>query len=216
MIPGLVEGLATGGADLLSGGIGIGHANYSAAKQRHFIRSMDNTKFQRAARDLESAGLNRILALGHPGSTGSPSAPTVSGPEFGATASRLANTASAKQSVEQSKAQESMVREQENLIRDQQDATKAQAEQARAKARLDNAVAKRTEVVNMPIDKVGPAAEELVDDILPGIVSSAKGARELLQSVPRITPDDVKEGLNKLRRFYEEKRDTIRQYWRKK
>lgn len=40
-----------------------------ADKQMNFQRQMSSTAFQRAANDLERAGLNRILALGKPAST---------------------------------------------------------------------------------------------------------------------------------------------------
>lgn len=40
-----------------------------AQLNRHFQRDMSNTAYQRASRDLEKAGLNRILAFGQPAST---------------------------------------------------------------------------------------------------------------------------------------------------
>jgi len=40
-----------------------------AAQNREFQREMSNTAYQRAAKDLDKAGLNRILAIGSPATT---------------------------------------------------------------------------------------------------------------------------------------------------
>jgi len=76
---------------------------YSAKQNRRFQQEMSNTAYQRAATDLEKAGLNRILALGSPAST--PGGSTANFPDFGQTINQAASTASqvSKQTAETSK-----------------------------------------------------------------------------------------------------------------
>lgn len=75
-----IDDLLTGGLSLLGGitnnlfaGSRQSDAQAFNAKQaainRDFQLYMDNTRFQRSADDMQAAGLNRILALGGPGST---------------------------------------------------------------------------------------------------------------------------------------------------
>lgn len=63
------------GGDLVSGAFNA----YSAKQNRRFQQQMSNTAYQRAAKDLEAAGLNRILALGSPASTPGGSTASMSG-----------------------------------------------------------------------------------------------------------------------------------------
>ena len=73
---GLLGPIATGLGSLIGGLFGrsgqqsANQANLRIAReQMAFQRDMSNTAYQRAARDLEAAGLNRILALGNPASS---------------------------------------------------------------------------------------------------------------------------------------------------
>lgn len=84
-----ISGLAkTLGPPLLGGLFGLSGAKASAKlsqqqarEQMDFQERMSSTAFQRAASDLEAAGLNRILALGSPAS--SPGGAMGSVPDFG-------------------------------------------------------------------------------------------------------------------------------------
>lgn len=68
----------------LGGGIASGLFGQSSAReQMRFQERMSRTQYQRAAADLEKAGLNRVLALGNPASA--PSGASATMPDLGST-----------------------------------------------------------------------------------------------------------------------------------
>ena len=65
-----IAGSLVGGLLGFSGQRSANETNIAIAREnRRFQERMSNTAYQRAAKDLEAAGLNRILALGKPSST---------------------------------------------------------------------------------------------------------------------------------------------------
>lgn len=99
----------TGGANLLgSAGTAVASAKQAKA-QMDFQERMSNTAYQRAAKDLEAAGLNRILALGSPAST--PGGAMGQVPDFGQALASGMNAASTMAGT----ASQAAVQEQQSL-----------------------------------------------------------------------------------------------------
>ena len=98
----------------------------AAKRQMDFQREMASTQHQRAAKDLEAAGLNRILALGRPNA-----APAGAAPKYDSlTKSSTAAVSSARQINEQKR----MGKSQRDLHDQQEITLGAQAESASAQA----------------------------------------------------------------------------------
>lgn len=74
----MLDALASSAIDFASERYGINKQQkfnrQEARENREWQERMSNTQYQRAAKDLEAAGLNRIIALGSPASTPSGSA----------------------------------------------------------------------------------------------------------------------------------------------
>jgi len=91
---------------LLGSGVSARQSQANAREQMDFQREMSNTAYQRAADDMEAAGLNRILAIGSPATTPGGAMGTV--PDYGYSAVAGANAGIAgvatAQNIQQSQA----------------------------------------------------------------------------------------------------------------
>lgn len=144
----------------------------SQMRQQAFQREMSDTAYQRAAKDLDKAGLNRILALGQPASSPAGAAAAIDQPDYGKSLPAGVQTASAIQAIDQSKAQENLLKEQ---------------------TRLTGAEASKAEVTRMLYEKLGPHAEELADQLINRFTTSAeKGGTSPAKMVSDLLNDPQK------------------------
>lgn len=161
IVSGLGSSLVSGVLDLFGSNKQEKFNSAEAQKQRDWQTDMSNTAYQRAAADLQAAGLNRVLAFGNPATTPSGATASIEAPKLGNSVQTGINAASAIQSIAQSRATEQLQKEQTNTERMQQHLIKEQANQSStqsllnvASARHQNATATKNELFN-PIQKLG-------------------------------------------------------------
>lgn len=126
---------------LMAAAVEAGSSAYQArenrkesSRNRGFQERMSSTSYQRAAADLEAAGLNRVLALGDGASTPAGAQAHIEKPDL-VNSGILAS--SAKQSIAQSKAEEKLIEQREKESASSEDLNRAAAITSATQAQLN-------------------------------------------------------------------------------
>lgn len=109
MLGAIASAVGSALGDLAGIGLQAHEGRRSAATQMDFQERMRATQYQTAAKDLEAAGLNRVLALGQPAGTPSGSGYSVDAPKLGTSA---VQAASAYQAIQVQKEQAKLIQSQ--------------------------------------------------------------------------------------------------------
>lgn len=182
---------ASAGADLLGSYLGYrGQKDTNAQnlaiarEQMQFQERMSSTAYQRAAKDLQAAGLNRVLALGSPASSPGGAAIPMENPH--------------KQTPQAFSAASAKVRmhEELELLRDQQENVQSQTLLNSANARKAAAEATQAEVMKMFFEAASPAAKELTSWLKSQLTSSAKDSEGVLDKARNWTTDRMEDTAN--------------------
>jgi len=129
------------GGSLLSGAFNA----RSAKKQMDFQERMSNTAYQRAANDLQRAGLNRVIALGNPAISPSGASSSMNAPQLGSAVNnaRVANSQvrNAEAVIQTQQAQASQLRAQTEKTLAEKDFIAVQTRNTEADTIVKNALA---------------------------------------------------------------------------
>lgn len=177
----------SGGLAIAGDSLGASSARDYSSKQAKRARAHDiymaNNRYQFAAKDLEKAGLNRVLALGSPaGSSGSPS-PQAQPVAFG---SKGIQAASAKSAIELQDMQKGLLAAQTRKTGAEADLaefTKGLA--ADAQPYLDSMIDRIKEGIgtnarDLTPQSLGQKAQDVVVDTAKGLVQQGQKNREAL------------------------------------
>lgn len=137
---GAIGGSLIGG---IAGAFGARQQNKAAARlareQMRFQERMRDTQYQAAAKDLEKAGLNRILALGGPAASPSGAMPPV-----------VNEMAGAQDSVNSALAQK-FTKEERKILRAQEDKLRAETHASTQRANTDIETQRNLKVANQKL-----------------------------------------------------------------
>lgn len=187
-----IAGNVIGGLFGRSGQRAANEANIALAReQMAFQREMASTQYQRAAKDLEAAGLNRILALGSPAAAPQGAKPTIINEEaaLADAVGKGVNSALAavrlRQDIEQSKANIRLTDQQASKTK--AEANLVQSQDAQVQAQTAVALQQR---INMTLQAAGIRTENQIKELnrqirsleIPEVESAAQFYRWLLTS----------------------------------